>query len=276
MRRLAIALAAAAASSMGLSQVAAAADMPIKAPAYNAPSAFVAYRWAGLYIGGSIGGFWGKDDITTTTDSAGGFGVAGAAAIDATSPTSIRPQGFFGGVQAGYNWQINDFLLGVEADANWRSASAERTIPPGVIPVINAGDFMFDSVKAAFLATFRARLGVVFNHALLYATGGVALGTIKTTDTFGHFGGTIVTTTSDTITRTGWTIGGGLEYAFANNWSGKIEYLYVDLGSFDTTIPSSLPAAAPDAIHVHHNYTDNILRVGLNYRFGYEPFENKY
>lgn len=243
-----------------------AADAPVNASVYAGPPALDVFRWGGLYIGANVGGHWGKNDLTTTTDSGGGFGPDGAAAIDATSPTSLRPKGIAGGVQAGYNWQTNNFLVGGEADANWLSGSAARTIPPGVIPVINVDDFMYDSAKATFLATVRGRIGVVFDRNVVYATGGIAFGTLKTTDTFGHFGGARVTTTSDTTTRTGWTAGFGLEHALASNWSAKVEYLYVDLGSFDTKIPSTVEGF-PDAIRVHHNYTDNLLRLGLNYRF---------
>ncbi len=248
-----------------------AADLAVRAPVYRAPPPVVPlWSWTGFYIGANIGGHWGKDDITTTTDTGGGFGPAGAAAIDAASPTSLKPQGVIGGIQGGYNWQFGGGLFGIEADANWLGGSSSRTIPPGVIPVINPADFMIDTAKATFLGTVRARLGVVFDRVLLYATGGAAFGTLKTTDTFGHFGGTIVTTTSDTTSRTGWTVGGGLEYGFTNNWSAKVEYLYVNLGSFDTIIPGTV-AGFPDAIRVHHKYTDNIVRVGLNYRFGYGP-----
>jgi outer membrane immunogenic protein len=264
MRKIAIGFAAIAAL-IGTPALAADLGRPVYKAPPPAPPAPV-YSWTGWYVGANIGGHWGTDKITTTTDTGGGFGPAGAAAIDATSPTTLKPQGVIGGVQAGYNWQINTWLFGIEGDADWLGGSASRTIPPGVIPVINSGDFMIDSVKATFLATVRPRVGVVFDHLLLYATGGLAVETIKTTDTFGHFGGTIVTTTSNTTTRAGWTVGGGLEYAFANNWSAKLEYLFVDMGSFDAAIPGTA-AGFPDVITVHHKYTDNIFRGGLNYQF---------
>lgn len=244
-----------------------AADLPPRpAPTYKAPAAvpLPVFSWTGFYIGGNVGGHWGTDKITTTTQSGGGFTVAGAAAVDAASPTSLHPEGIIGGVQAGYNWQVNTYLLGLEADANWLSGKASRTLTG--IPVVAAGDFMTDSTEATFLATVRPRIGVVYDRALLYATGGLAIGTVKTSDLFAGFGGTVFKTTSNTTTRTGWTVGGGLEYAFANNWSAKLEYLFVDLGSFDTIIPSSA-LGAPDSTTVHHKYTDNIARVGLNYQF---------
>jgi outer membrane immunogenic protein len=260
MKRLALAISVFAFSAAGAS----AADMAVKAPP-PAPMAMV-YSWTGFYIGGSVGGHWGSDRITTTTDTAGGFGVAGAAAIDAASPTTLKPQGFIGGVQAGYNWQANNFVFGLEADASWLEGTASRSF--GSFTVINSADVMTDSAKATFLATFRPRVGVVFDRTLFYVTGGLAVGTVKTSDSFGHFGGAIVTSTFDTTTREGWTVGAGAEYAFSNNWSAKVEYLYVDLGSFNTVIPGTV-AGNPDVVTVHHKYTDNIARVGLNYKFGW-------
>jgi outer membrane immunogenic protein len=165
-----------------------------------------------------------------------------------------------GGVQAGYNWQVNTFLYGLEADADWLSGTASRTLTG--FPVIATGDFMTNSVRAEFLGTVRGRLGAVFNQALLFVTGGLAIGTVKTSGSFGHFGGSEIETASETTTRAGWTIGGGLEYAFA------------PLGNFDLTLPSS-PDGAPDSTTVHNRYTDNIVRVGLNYRFWGEPWGGK-
>jgi outer membrane immunogenic protein len=114
----------------------------------------------------------------------------------------------------------------------------------------------------------RGRIGWAIDRSLLYVTGGLAVATIKTIDTFNAVGGTIVNTTQNTTTRAGWTVGGGWEYAFAgSNWSAKAEYLFADLGTFDTTIPST-PGFPNSDVAVHHKYTENIARFGLNYRFG--------
>src|SRR6266849_7530124 len=138
------------------------------APTYGKSPVMVepAFNWSGFYIGGNIGRHWGRDQITSTADAAGGLGlgVDGAAAIDAASPTSLRPQGFIGGIQAGYNWQVNTVVFGFEADANWLGGTASRTLHG--IPVINPGDFMTNSASATFLATFRPRVGLVFDRAL--------------------------------------------------------------------------------------------------------------
>jgi len=258
MKRLALAVSVLSVAS----SAALAADMAVKAPPPPLP---VLFSWTGFYIGVNAGGHWGDDRITTTTDPLGGFGVLGAASIDAASPTTLHPQGAVAGGQIGYNWQFNSWLFGLEADADWVDGTATRTIGP--IANINVGDRMFNSSKNEFLATFRPRAGVVFNQTLLYVTGGLAVGSLQTTDIMTHFGGAEVTATNNTTTRAGWTVGAGAEFAFLNNWSAKIEYLYVDLGRYDTFIPSSV-GGFPDDITVHHKYTDNIVRVGLNYRFG--------
>ena len=254
-----------AAMGLGSAQVASAADMPMKAQ----PMAPVAapYSWTGFYLGGNVGGTWGHDKITSTTDPVA-WGTTGAASIDGASPTTLNPNGFIGGLQAGYNWQINqNWLLGIEADADWSGGSASRTLTyVGAAGVAN-NDFMANSTKSTFLATLRPRLGVTFDQSLLYVTGGLAIGTLQTTDSFGSFGGASVGTVNSSTTRTGWTVGGGFEYAFARNWSAKAEYLHVDLGNFNASIPSCAICAVGSDVTVNHKYTEEIARVGVNYLF---------
>jgi outer membrane immunogenic protein len=147
--------------------------------------------------------------------------------LDTLSPINLRQQGVIAGVQAGYNWQMNNFLFGIEADANWLDGTSNRhLIYPGPSPA--AGDFIDNSVNSRFLATIRPRLGVTMDHLLLYVTGGVAFGSVRNTDTFCIQGcppgPAFIGTLSTTTTRTGWTAGAGLEYALTANWSVKAEY----------------------------------------------------
>jgi outer membrane immunogenic protein len=180
-----------------------------------------------------------------------------------------------GGAQIGYNWQINNMVVGVEADGSWLSGKAARTVTYLNAVALNPGDIMTNSTNATWLATIRGRLGVTFDRTLLYATGGVAFGEVKTTDTFCVLGCAApflpgaFSSVSTSTTRTGWTAGVGVEHAFDTNWSLKLEYLYVDLGKFNTNIPAC-PACAPllTDITMTHRYTDNIVRAGINYRFG--------
>jgi outer membrane immunogenic protein len=261
MRRSTIA-AIAAVSAIAFTQIASAADLPRKAPAYMPPPLPVVYNWTGCYLGANVGGHWGRDEISTTTSPAG----AEAAFIDSVTATTLKPQGVIGGVQGGCNYQVSSFVFGIEADADWLGGTESRNLVLGPnTAVVNPADFIDNSTKATFIGTARGRVGAAFDRLLVFATGGVAFGRVETTDTFGSFGGTSVVSTNDTTSRTGWTVGGGVEYAFANNWTTKVEYLYVDLGSSDTNIPPC--GACVRSYVVHHNYTDNIVRVGLNYKF---------
>ena len=208
---------------------ASAADLPTRA--YTKAPAMIAavYDWTGFYIGANAGGHWGRDRLTIDADPLG-FGGGAAAEANALSAGSLKPSGFIGGGQIGYNWQRNNLLLGLEADAAWLDGRAARSITYPTALVLNPTDVMTNSTRATWLATVRGRLGVAFDRTLLYATGGVAFGELKTTDTFCGFGclpafvalGAFSSVSAST-TRTGWTAGVGVEHAIANNWSVKVE-----------------------------------------------------
>jgi len=256
--------ATAAGALLVMSSVVQAADLPprYKAPAYTSPAG---YSWAGYYVGANLGYHFGKDATSTTTDPTG-WGAGGAAAIDSTAPGSASPKGFIGGLQAGYNWQFGNFVAGVEADVNFMSGSASRSVTK--IPVIISTDVFTTSAQTSFLATVRPRLGyAVWDRGLFYGTAGLAIARLKFSDSFGAIGNTSVASVDTTKTKMGWAIGAGFEYGFSQAWTVRIEYLYADLGSSDTQIPSCSLCAAGSDIAVHHKYTDNIVRLGVNYRF---------
>ena len=213
----------------------------------------VAYNWTGFYIGINLGGHFAKDEIGTTS-----FDFPGSGVIDTTSATSLAPNGILAGMQIGYNWQVGRILLGIELDGDWLGGSASRTLSFG--PPLNPVDVMTNSSKTQFLTTVRPRVGVVLDRWLIYATGGLAFETFITNDTFTFPRATDLTSVDKRTTRTGETIGGGVEYAVLDSWTLKLEYLYVTFGSFDTDILS-------EPITVHHHYVDNLVRLGLNYRF---------
>jgi outer membrane immunogenic protein len=235
--------------------VASAADLPIGAPVAT-PLIPVPRTWEGFYLGLNVGGHWASDKISTVTDPAGVFSAARAAQIDSASPATLTNGSGMGGVQGGYNWQFGQTVAGIEVDGNLIAGTAKRSV--GEISLT-------DQLKQpGFLLTVRPRLGWAFDHrSLLYVTGGYAFGTVQAVDTF-----TIgVQTFQSDVTgkQSGWTAGLGYEYAFSRGVSAKIEYLYVDLGSFHSVIPVA-PAASID---VTHRYTDNIVRVGVNFRPGW-------
>jgi outer membrane immunogenic protein len=245
-----------------------------KAPVFTKAPMIPVFSWTGFYFGGNAGGHWGRDNISTTTSA--NFNAASRAAIDLASPVTLKPQGWLAGVQVGYNMQVNHLVLGFEGDADWLNGSNSSSLVfPGPNPL--PGDTLSSSTQGTFLATLRPRVGAAFDHSLLYITGGLAIGTVKTTDSMAVVGGTVLEQTSDTRTRIGWAAGGGFEYAFTDNWSAKVEALHVDLGgTYDTGIPCVVVCGAAVDIVVHHKYTDNIARFGINYRFGAAPVVAKY
>lgn len=217
-------LAGIAALAFTASLAAHAADLgppPYKAPAYVEP---VAANWTGLYVGINGGyGFGSSDwDFPAVSPEVGGGVVGGT---------------------LGYNFQGGPWLFGLEADIDWAGLTGTATCS-----VINC------QTKSDWLGTARARLGYAgWGGLLAYITGGAAFGDVQAqNDLFG------VTASS---TQTGWTAGGGLEYAFGYHWSGKVEYLYADLGSFDCGLAAC--GVSPDNVSLQLN----LIRAGLNYRF---------
>jgi outer membrane immunogenic protein len=225
MRRIGLALLA----STAFIGAASAADIQRPAPAYKAPIMAPArvYDWTGFYVGGNVGYGWGQQDV-----SLAGVGIG-----------SPSVNGVIGGGQIGYNWQMNQLVLGLEADIQASGQSGSG----------GAGAVAYTD-KMDWFGTVRGRVGYAFDRFLPYVTGGWAYGhgTINGVTGAGSF-----STSND---YSGWTAGAGLEYAFLNNWSAKLEYLYVDFGNGPTT------ATGAGALSSNH-LTDNIVRVGLNYKF---------
>jgi outer membrane immunogenic protein len=203
-----------------------AAEIPIKAPIYKGGlrSVVAYYNWTGFYVGINGGYGMGK----STWDS------------PAVSPD---PKGATVGGTLGYNWQAGSFVYGLEADWDWSMMKGSAACGLANCETNNA-----------WLATARLRLGYAFDRWLPYITGGGAYGKIEANNTNIGF-------SSASANRFGWTAGLGLEYAFLGNWSAKLEYLYLDLGSFDCGTACSV--VTPDNV----SFSANIIRAGLNYKF---------
>jgi outer membrane immunogenic protein len=277
-----------------------AADIP--APVYKAPVvAPIAFTWTGWYVGANGGYSWGRGstDLTetqTTTSvitqiigtnpgTPGPLNGLTTSAITAGSGSgSANVNGWLGGLQAGRNWQYNQWVFGLEADAQLTGQRGDVTIcfPTGC----PTGTTLFGtaSYKLPWFATFRGRAGVAWDRVLFYATGGLAVGEVKASYTDGLLGGTFAATGGTNTTRFGWVVGAGIEGAINNNWSIKVEYLYMDLGSFSGTASGSttsqlvlqnnvdgfraITTTNTFVSNFNTRMTDNIVRVGLNYRFG--------
>src|SRR5262245_13372640 len=239
---------------------------------FKAP-VLAAWSWAGPYVGGTIGYSAGKSN----TDTAFSDPVSGAELF--ATRRSRRLDGAIGGAQAGYNWLAGIWLAGVEGDLNYSGQRAKlnavcpgEICNPALIGVIGDPSVIArfeDGQKLESFATLRARLGVtVTPDAIAYVTGGVAVDEVMTAGTvfgFDDNGNPVNTIVSSHNTKAGWTAGGGLEGRLAGNWTAKIEYLYLDLGTI-TTIPAPTPGATT-AVAFNSRITDNLLRVGVNYKF---------
>jgi opacity protein-like surface antigen len=244
-----------------------------KAPMLFKAPILVAWTWAGPYIGGTIGYSAGKSKTDTI------FSDTGSGAELFATNGSRRLDGAIGGAQAGYNWLAGMFLAGVEGDLNYSGQRAKlnavcpgEICNPGLIGVIGDPSVTAkfeQSQKLEWFATVRARLGVATTpDAIAYVTGGLAVGEVMTAGTVFGFdgdGNPVNTIVSSHNTKAGWTIGGGLEGRLVGNWTAKIEYLYLDLGSV-TTVPATAPNATV-ATAFNSRITDNLVRVGVNYKF---------
>jgi outer membrane immunogenic protein len=245
---------------LGVAVPAMAGDLDIAAPAYKAPAPVAPpFSWGGLYVGGTIGGHWGRDTISTVTDA----GFAGAAAVDVVSGITLSPQGFAGGLDAGYNISGIGGVWGIEVDLTWLGGSVSRT--RAGIPGLPAADALSNTAQSSFLSTYRMRWGVPFDRALFFISGGLAIANLKATDTFAQVG-LPVQTVSTSTTLPGVAAGLGVDFALTPNWWIRGEYLFVHLKNQINIIPAT-PGNGDD-IAVTHEYSDNIFRFALNYRLG--------
>ena len=246
MRQIFTALLGAAALSVACSFGALAADMPAKAPMYTkAPEAVVGVNWTGFYVGGNVGYSWGRQST---------------APVITGSTTSTSINGVIGGGQIGYNWQFNQIVLGIEADIQASGEKGDFTannVTVGGVTVIGTA-----TEKLDYFGTVRGRVGYAWAQYLAYFTGGWAYGHASFSDTAAALGANDVFSGPGSMAN-GWTVGGGLEWAFLDRWSAKIEYLYVDFGSDSRT---SITNTRRNFTGISNDLTDNIVRIGLNYR----------
>lgn len=247
-----------------------AADLAPKPYVKAPPMVAAVYNWTGFYIGGNIGYSWGRsrDNSTLTTPA----GVVLFASSD-----SANMNGVIGGAQIGYNWQMQNWVWGLEADIQGSDQKGSRlftcpvgvcTPPFGVVAVFPgpAVPVTLDQ-KLSWFGTVRGRVGILATPTVLfYATGGLAYGEVKTTETIGA--AAAVFSSSDT--RFGYTVGAGVEGVIGGNWTAKLEYLWVDLGRTSGSYATAIGALGGGVLTSNYSsrITDNILRVGVNYKLG--------
>ncbi|MCP3470583.1 porin family protein [Bradyrhizobium sp. CCGUVB1N3] len=249
------------------------------APSYTkAPAMAPVYNWTGFYIGGNVGGQWGSSDPSTTTlfPVATYFADSSVTAIGTVGAQHINSSSVTGGFTAGYNWQVNNAVFGLEGDINYFGFKGSAS-GSAVYPCCTFSSFTVNSsVSADWLATIRGRVGFLATpNWLIYATGGAAIADVKANFTFTDTFASATESGAIRDTRVGWTAGLGGEYAVGNGWSLKAEYLYVDLGrasmtSNNLTAPfggAAFPMPAQTFTH-SVDLKSNIVRVGVNYKFG--------
>jgi outer membrane immunogenic protein len=279
-----------------------AADMPLKAP----PPPPAVFSWTGFYGGVNAGYSWGNssnDWNFFAANPGGGTSVCPPAgtALCIAGTDSNHMNGALGGIQIGYNWQTGRYVFGIETDFEATGQRGSQTFT-GINDTILFSEAPAPMAatyteKLPWLGTFRGRVGITSDHTLFYATGGLAYAEVKNTGSATISGINIIVpppgiqgppcTTgtcplanwSNSTVRAGWTLGTGIEQAFASNWSLKVEYLFVDLGRVNTTFatfagcfsglgPGGCANMVPGAGTISSRITDNIVRVGINYKFG--------
>jgi outer membrane immunogenic protein len=206
-----------------------------KAPAYTAPE--VVYNWTGFYICGHVGGSFGGDNSL--------LGNSGR---------------FLGGVQGGFDYQFApNWVTGIEAQYSWLNSNNTGVLLPGGALLTS---------KNNDIGSVTGRIGYTWGPALVYGKGGYAW---RDNPNLGvNVAGAPVAFTTNGNHRDGWTLGAGLEYMFAPNWSAKAEYQYYNFG---TTTFTSGPLAI---IGSRLRDDDHTVKVGVNYRFGWGGAPSKY
>ncbi len=228
MKKLLLACAALSALAGASATSALAADMPPSMPPPRSAALVPFFTWNGLYLGINAGYGFGRSSWAdnTTGASTGTFNVNGATV----------------GGTLGYNVQLQSLVFGLETDFNWSAMKGSTNTNCGA----NC------TTSNTWLGTARGRVGYAFDRFLPYLTAGLAYGNVKISNDLGGAAST---------TRVGWAAGGGLEYAFLNNWSAKLEYLYADLGKATCDVTCS----GGDPFDV--KFSAHIIRGGVNYRF---------
>lgn len=232
------------------------------------------YNWTGVYVGINAGGVinasrynltpsgdYLTDPVFTPTNSLW------------SDSASLGNAGFTGGGQVGFNYQIHKFfIIGLETDFNYNGLNKTDSVSRWVADPDYPGQFMHTvKQKIDYFGTLRGRLGFSpINRMLLYGTGGLAYGHVKSSTNVSFENTTDIYNGSISNLRLGWTAGAGAEYAIGKHWLIKTEYLYVDLGSQTYTSGIDCPSGSTSC-----NYTygtklksrEHVIRAGLSYKF---------
>ncbi len=218
-----------------------AADLPTgKPPPEPMFTPVPVYNWTGFYIGVNAGVGWANGGNVTVNDP-----VLGAQSVSVSSHS-----GFLGGGQLGYNIQAGAMVYGLEADIQYASIGSSVNWGPYGKLGLSTGS------SGEYFGTVRPRLGYAIDRTLLFITGGLAYGGLNSSPLSGN-----------ATSNVGYALGGGVEYAFTQNWTAKIEALYINLsnGSARTVYVTNGGAVYP--VSANSGNGGGFVRVGVNYKF---------
>jgi outer membrane immunogenic protein len=218
---------------------------PPRAPAVYVPVVAPVYNWGGFYVG--INGGWGFASGSPT------YTVVGGPLNGLTGTGSGSLNGGVAGGQIGANYQIDALVIGIEGDFDWSGQKRTDSFACGAACTVS------ETIKLPWIATIRGRFGYAIDRVLLFGTGGVA---------FTHASDNVTLTGTGTIfsassTNVGWTIGAGGEVALAQNWTAKIEYLYIGTNVKQSGALSLISGTVSETANVH----DSLIRAGVNFKF---------
>jgi outer membrane immunogenic protein len=246
MAKLAAALVAAMLTSAPVFAADLPARMPVKAPF---PVVAPAFTWTGCYIGAHGGYGWGRKTWS----------------FEGEEFTNHDVDGWLAGGQVGCNIQQDRWVFGIEGQASWANIKGDSSISPD--------STLYFRTRTDIVGTVALRLGYAVDRTLLYVKGGLAFARDRHWEDEDCCGAVLPLTESEKYVRWGWMAGGGVEYAFSNNWSGKIEYNYMGLGRRDVQFCDVTTAECFDYSIKQHLH---IVKVGINYRFGGGPVVARY
>lgn len=248
-----------------------AADLGVRAP-LSAPAP-QAVNWTGFYLGGNVGGVLAHASGTSNFTDTNFF------AVPNPQTNAFAKPGFLGGGQTGFNWQFSPiWVVGLEADWDWAATQYSfcRQTDPSSIACIDTGNgFETISSKTDWLATFRGRFGVAWENWLFYATGGAALGRIRTGLTLNclvngcgpFFNTPLLASSTSSATKTGWVAGLGAELMLSHNWSARAEWLHIDLGTITDSLPTNGSFGTVQTALWSRTESFDEFRLGLNFLF---------
>jgi outer membrane immunogenic protein len=235
-----------------------AANMPVKA--YPAPRPGCA-QFGGWYVGGNVG--WGVYDTAFSDRD----GLSKTLDDGLTSNVNARNHGFVGGAQGGYNWQSGCTVLGIETDWSWSGLKTSELHLDGDQPT---ADTLNVENRLRWFGTTRARAGVVVDNLLLYVTGGLAYANFRRNYAYFQDGPAHTNVFSSDNTKLGWAAGVGAEWALANNWTLRGEFLYMGFEQDRVTAAGDGIGIGAAGVNYRLDSQDSlwVSRIGLNYRFG--------